>query len=310
MMQASHTMQDGATHRPWRKFARLLAVIGVSTTFSFSAFAASSFSQELLSPLDTQSDAGQQEAVRFDEKPVSAMPLENEFMWMTSVEKACALDPAEQVAQRLTVNETLRDALATQIRKIYRIDEKDARIIVDTAVKVSDAHDVDPFIVLSIASVESSMNPKAQSSYGAAGLMQVYAPSHRQMLEGLGVDTTDQRVAVETLMHDLETNLVAGTRIYRQYLKQYKTVPMALQAYNGAKNDATKKYARKVLKRYDQYQQVVSAHAHIAQAHAAIADGDIGTRLVAGAMRGFPDYSAIAALSDIADQAPRRFRSL
>lgn len=310
MKQASHAMPDGTSHRLWRKVTKLLGVIGVSTTLSFSAFAASVFSEQLSPTHETKSAIEKNGAVRFDERTGSAMPLENAFTWMASVEKACAPDPAQQVAQRLIGNEIVRSALATQIRKIYRINEKDARAIVDAAVKISDAHDVDPFMVLSIASVESSMNPKAQSSYGAAGLMQVYAPSHRKMLEGLGVDTTDQLLAAETLMNDLETNLVAGTRIYRQYLKQYKTVPMALQAYNGAKSDATKKYARKVLRKRDQYQQFVFAHAQIALAYAAIADADIGAGVVAGAMRGLPDDSAAAVFSGIAGEVLGRRNSL
>lgn len=305
MMHVSNALPNVSVQRPWRRAKKLLEVFGIGATFGFSASAAYGFPE-----LPLHSYGSKVEGVPFNEKATSAIFIEKEFKWMASVEKACTRDPAEQVVRRLTENETLRVALATQISKIYRIDRTSARTIVDTAVKVSDAYDVDPFIVLSIASVESSMNPKAQSSYGAAGLMQVYAPSHQKMLQDLGVDTTDRLVAAETLMHDLETNLIAGTRIYRDYLKQYKTVPMALQAYNGAKSDATKKYARKVLGKRDYYQQFVSAHAQVVLVNATLANPNMRTGLVADAMQESPAYSAVVAFPGIANVVPRHYSFL
>lgn len=162
-------------------------------------------------------------------------------------EEACRIDMHLDVRRKLVMDDSLQESLAAHIRKTYRISLSTAERIVRTAVELSNEYDADPLLLLSIVAKESSFNMRAKSSYGAAGLMQVYAPSHKKLLSELGVDIQHRKTIDKTLLSELDLNMTAGTRIFKQYERQYGTVEKALQAYNGARTDTTFKYARKVL---------------------------------------------------------------
>lgn len=149
--------------------------------------------------------------------------------------------------QQLAANTQLHYPLATQLAKTYRIAPKHANDIVDTVVKVGRDHHVDPFLILGIIAKESSFNLAARSGYGATGLMQVHAPSHRALLKTLGLNVNNLKSAEKSLQSEVHTNVTAGVRIYKQYENQYASPVQALQAYNGTKTDSTTKYARSVL---------------------------------------------------------------
>jgi soluble lytic murein transglycosylase-like protein len=147
----------------------------------------------------------------------------------------------------------LRKALGTHVESTYRIPGELAQEIVKTALVVSREHNMDPFLALGIIAKESSFNSKARSGYGAAGLMQVYAPDHKEVLQDLGVDTRNARATHKALTSRLKVNVTAGVRIYKQYERQYGSSVRALQAYNGATSDASFKYARTVLALRDSF---------------------------------------------------------
>ncbi|HZN54755.1 MAG TPA: lytic transglycosylase domain-containing protein [Candidatus Polarisedimenticolaceae bacterium] len=87
---------------------------------------------------------------------------------------------------------------------------------------------VDPTLVKAVALVESGFNPKAQSSKGAQGLMQL-------------MPTTAKRYGV-TNLHDPYQNLSAGAKHLRDLLDQYEgNVTLALAAYNAGAG-AVKRY--------------------------------------------------------------------
>jgi soluble lytic murein transglycosylase-like protein len=144
-------------------------------------------------------------------------------------------------------NDQLKDSLASHLAKTYKIAPKYAGEIVRTAAKASKDHDVDPFLILGIIAKESSFNHTARSGYGATGLMQVHAPSHRTLLKAMGLKVDNLKMAEKSLRSEIRVNVMAGIQIYKQYEKQYGSRAKALQAYNGAKNDATLKYAKNVL---------------------------------------------------------------
>lgn len=289
-MQTAIAGSNGRSFQQRRKATRLISVFLVATGINFAASYAYGLPNKPLPSADSA---------------ISFQSLRNaDLRLLLSMEKACTLDPTQQVAHRLTTDETLQTALAAEINDTYRIGDEKAKEIVDTAIRVGDRLDVDPFIVLGIASVESSMNTKARSNYGATGLMQVYAPAHEKLLIELDVDVKTNEAAAKTLMNDLEVNVVAGARIYQQYLKQYKTVAKALQAYNGAKNDSTRKYSGKVLKKRDSYEGTVRMREQLQSAHVAISDAAFDMPLFSSTPRKADRLSTAAAF------APRATNSL
>jgi soluble lytic murein transglycosylase-like protein len=106
----------------------------------------------------------------------------------------------------------------------------------------------DPNLVLAIIAEESGFDPKALSSVGAVGLMQVMP--HWKRVLGITGDLTDP-----------ETNIRAGLQILGFYLEMYQDLEMALTAYNrgpGPVDAALRKgsspnngYAPKVLATYE-----------------------------------------------------------
>ena len=84
---------------------------------------------------------------------------------------------------------------------------------------------IDPMLVLAVMSVESSFDPRAQSSAGAQGLMQVLTKVHAEkFLPFGGVPAAFDPVA----------NIRVGSNILKEYLKREGTVEGALKSYVGA----------------------------------------------------------------------------
>jgi hypothetical protein len=84
---------------------------------------------------------------------------------------------------------------------------------------------IDPMLVLAVMSVESSFDPRAQSSAGAQGLMQVLTRVHAEkFLPFGGIPAAFDPVA----------NIRVGSGILKEYLKREGTVEAALKSYVGA----------------------------------------------------------------------------
>ena len=86
--------------------------------------------------------------------------------------------------------------------------------------KVSKKYGIDENLIKSIIKVESNFNPKAVSSVGAKGLMQIMPFNY----DSLGI--TDP--------FDIEQNIEGGVKYIKKCLDMYSgNVQMALMAYNG-----------------------------------------------------------------------------
>lgn len=84
---------------------------------------------------------------------------------------------------------------------------------------------IDPLLVLAVMSVESSFDPRAQSSAGAQGLMQVHTRVHvEKFLPFGGIRAAFDPVA----------NIRVGSAILREYLQRDGSVEAALKSYVGA----------------------------------------------------------------------------
>jgi soluble lytic murein transglycosylase-like protein len=80
-------------------------------------------------------------------------------------------------------------------------------------------HSVDPHLIMAIVDAESGGNPEALSPKGAAGLMQLMPETAAE----LGVVNR----------FDPEENIASGTRYFRGLMDRFKSVEVALWAYNA-----------------------------------------------------------------------------
>jgi soluble lytic murein transglycosylase-like protein len=96
---------------------------------------------------------------------------------------------------------------------------------------VSTKQGLSPKLVASIVQVESSGRPSAVSSKAAVGLMQVHLP------------TWSHKWSRKQLL-DPERNLMAGTTILKQYIKESRSLDEALHKYSGGAKDYAKKIRR------------------------------------------------------------------
>lgn len=111
----------------------------------------------------------------------------------------------------------------------------------------------DPNLVLAIMAVESDFNPRATSSVGAVGLMQVMP--HWKRVLGINGD-----------LYDIPTNIRYGLQVLGFYLEMYQDLELAITAYNrgpGPIDHALMKgkdhrngYSAKVLGVYERLKQL------------------------------------------------------
>lgn len=135
-------------------------------------------------------------------------------------------------------------------QKIAATHPKFHRLITDAAQR----HGLEPSLVKAVILAESGYNPRAVSSRGASGLMQLMPSTAR----ALGVED----------IFDPEHNINGGTKYLRQLLNQLQgDLQLALAAYNAGLQKvrrhrgvppfrATRFYIRKVLHYYQGYRQL------------------------------------------------------
>ncbi|MEV6494032.1 transglycosylase SLT domain-containing protein [Actinoplanes sp. NPDC051633] len=86
-------------------------------------------------------------------------------------------------------------------------------------VQAGNKYGVSPKLLAAVAKVESSYNPKAVSKAGAQGLMQLMPGTAK----GLGVKNS----------FDPEQAINGAAKLLSNHLKEFKSVPLALAAYNA-----------------------------------------------------------------------------
>jgi soluble lytic murein transglycosylase-like protein len=89
----------------------------------------------------------------------------------------------------------------------------------DMFLKAGAKYDVSPKLLAAVAKVESGYNPKAVSKAGAQGLMQLMPATAR----GLGVGNS----------FDPQQAINGAAKLLSSHLKEFKSLPLALAAYNA-----------------------------------------------------------------------------
>ena len=131
--------------------------------------------------------------------------------------------PAEK-EDALSVSEK---EVATYISRSYRVPMAEAEQLTTWAVEIGAGFDVDPLLILAVAAVESSFNPKAKSGAGAEGLMQVMTRVHAEKFHAFG----GPQAALEPY-----PSMVVGTSILSRLITRTGSVQKALKFYFGAAN--------------------------------------------------------------------------
>ena len=114
--------------------------------------------------------------------------------------------------------------------------------------KASQTYGVDKNLLLAVAKTESNFDPKATSSAGAKGIMQL-------------MDGTAKSLGV-TNSYDPEQNIMAGAKYLSQLLEKYDgDTTTALASYNGGMGNVAKygaeKYSNYYNKVFDYYKIMV-----------------------------------------------------
>ena len=134
---------------------------------------------------------------------------------------------------------SLTNWIVTQSKQ--KVERSVAEVIVASVLKHAREKNIDPFLIVSLIKNESSFNPRAKSSYGAQGLMQVVPRFHRDKIAGRSI-------------LNIDTNVEVGTQVLGDCLLRHKgVIRLALKCYSGGARNYTEKLSRsyKDIKRYD-----------------------------------------------------------
>lgn len=144
-------------------------------------------------------------------------------------EVVAAASAAEAQVQQVSLQVVLPEQrfITQYLSRRYRVADEAVRRLVSEAYKAGENHVLDPTLILAVMAVESSMNPFAESSVGAQGLMQVMTRVHTDKFEMHGGDSA----ALDPI-----ANIHVGSAILKDLIRRGGSVERGLQLYVGAGN--------------------------------------------------------------------------
>lgn len=131
---------------------------------------------------------------------------------------------------------------ARWISRRYRVSYRVVEEVFQAASIAGARLRLDPYLILAVVAVESGFNPIAESSVGAAGLMQVMPLVHQEKF----VDHGGLDVAFDPYV-----NVQVGAEIIREYMDRFGSLDAALLAYVGVGPMGESEYPQKVMRMLD-----------------------------------------------------------
>jgi len=137
------------------------------------------------------------------------------------------------------------------LAKRHRVAGAASKMLVDAAYTTARETDIDPLLILSVISVESRMNPFAESPMGAQGLMQVMTAVHKNKFDDHGGSKAVQ---------DPSANLRVGAMLLKDSIREAGSIEAGLKRYVGADEPRISDggYSVKVLGEYARLQAVAN----------------------------------------------------
>lgn len=135
----------------------------------------------------------------------------------------------------VALNPRMRGALDYVSRR-YHVSTEALQPIFATAQTIGHELHLDPLLIIAVIGVESGFNPFSQSVFGAQGLMQVVPRFHQ-----------DKLPEEDASFLDPVTNVQVGARVLKESIRRNGGLENGLQQFAGAANDASRRYAGKVL---------------------------------------------------------------
>ncbi|MFI4939261.1 MAG: transglycosylase SLT domain-containing protein [Burkholderiales bacterium] len=136
------------------------------------------------------------------------------------------------------------------LSKRYHVAGDAANMLVSASYLTARETKLDPLLILAVMSIESGLNPFAESAMGAQGLMQVMSKVHHEKFEELG--------GAQTALNPV-ANIKVGSLILKDYVTRGGSVEAGLKLYVGASAfDSDAGYGAKVLAEYHRLKEVAT----------------------------------------------------
>ena len=110
----------------------------------------------------------------------------------------------------------------------------------------AEKYQVNENLIYAIIKAESNFNPKAVSSKGAKGLMQLMDETAKEVANQLENPMQTENISEKLLQVD--SNIELGTKYISILLEKYKNIEIALSAYNAGSGTVDSWIERKVIK--------------------------------------------------------------
>jgi len=107
------------------------------------------------------------------------------------------------------------------------LSEAEIAQVAAALVREANIHEIDPNLVLAVIHIESRGNTFALSPVGAMGLMQIMPPTGEELAAKLDIPWRGSQTLFDPVL-----NVRLGTAYLKQLESRYRSMPIALAAYN------------------------------------------------------------------------------
>lgn len=165
------------------------------------------------------------------DRALALLPSPAEWLGTAAVAHTVAEQPAVEEAHKPKLasagTEAKQQHITRYLSRRYRVADDAVQRVVFEAFETGAEMGLDPLLIIAVMAIESSMNPFAQSSVGAQGLMQVMTSVHADKFEAHG----GGHAALDPI-----ANIRVGSEILHDLIRRGGSVERGLQLYVGAGN--------------------------------------------------------------------------